>query len=153
MYHGAWKALRSAATVTGYGVPGGALRGRCAWKALRHRRQKQNALTGVLPSRQIFAITWLPRTSSPVTVVSLRTAFQAVYLSLNLFNKFLEIFNIRIAKRLYSSCLERGADAYYKRAGGTPCGKSVRRIFKYDAIAYIRAEAFGGCEITVGSRF
>ena len=31
MYHGAWKALRSAATITGYGVPGGALRGRCAW--------------------------------------------------------------------------------------------------------------------------
>ena len=34
---GAWKALRSAATVTGYAVPGGAWKGRRAWKALRHR--------------------------------------------------------------------------------------------------------------------
>ena len=33
----AWKALRSAATVTGHEVSGGTERGRCAWKALRHR--------------------------------------------------------------------------------------------------------------------
>ena len=34
----AWKALRSAATVTGHEVSGGTERGRCAWKALRHRK-------------------------------------------------------------------------------------------------------------------
>ena len=40
MYHGAWKALRSEATVTGYGVPGGALRGRCAWNVRASERNQ-----------------------------------------------------------------------------------------------------------------
>ena len=38
----------------------------------------QDKATGVLPSRQKLYLRLLPRTSSPVTVASLRTAFQAV---------------------------------------------------------------------------
>ena len=74
----AWKALQSEAMVTGYAVPGKAMRGRCAWKALRHRICSLTISTGVLPSRQYHCSCLLPRTASPVIVATLRTAFQAV---------------------------------------------------------------------------
>ena len=45
----AWKALRSAATVTGHEVSGLTRTERCAWKALRRRTGSLYIATGVLP--------------------------------------------------------------------------------------------------------
>ena len=45
----AWKALRSAATVTGHEVSGLTRTERCAWKALRRRTDSLYIATGVLP--------------------------------------------------------------------------------------------------------
>ena len=49
----AWKALQSEATVTGYEVPGEAIRRRCAWKALRHRKGIKNIAIGVSDSQSV----------------------------------------------------------------------------------------------------
>ena len=52
----AWKALRSAATVTGHEVSGLTRTERCAWKALRRRTCSLYFATGVLPNISCDAV-------------------------------------------------------------------------------------------------
>ena len=94
----AWKALQSEAMVTGHEVLGKKRRGRCAWN-FRANESNQVYLNCRVPPKiskkrhyaighgqyhwrtafQAEHLQWLfPRTSSPVIVASLRTAFQAV---------------------------------------------------------------------------
>ena len=73
----AWKALRSEATITGYAVPGGTMRRRRAWKALRHRTGSNLHFLGRSAFQAHRPHNTFPGTSYPVTVATLRTAFQA----------------------------------------------------------------------------
>ena len=76
----AWKALQKRSfLITGDEVLGYAMRGRCAWQALRHWTGSLTISTGVLPSRQVVTMAYYrglrPRLSTLRSVLPSRQIF------------------------------------------------------------------------------
>ena len=87
----AWKALRSAATVTGHEVSGLTRTERCAWKALRRRTGSLYIATGILPyiscgvepSRHIKTIR--PFSQLQINVIAISRSAQSVIFAFAIF--------------------------------------------------------------------